>query len=221
MEFCAAASRPSPPCPAQPHLSIPSQPVQTIARVQTRSNPHHRRRKSRPNRKPAEAGQKAGPKPANAPPGKRPHRGRPPANKSRWFYDVRQYALLTDESGNLLILQLPKEYDAGAANTWTLPGGKLEPNDEPGEGLLREITEETGLPATLVGPCGVARWTTRNSKKLGIFYRATTAGTKPQLKLSNEHQRAIWVGTGEVADFPFHRPEMLETLKSALAKNPA
>jgi 8-oxo-dGTP pyrophosphatase MutT (NUDIX family) len=179
------------------------------------STPHHRRRR-RPTNKTATGEQPA--KAAKSPPGKRaPRRGNTNPNgsthKSRWFYDVRQYALLTDESGNLLILQLPKEYDATAANTWTLPGGKLEPTDEPGEGLLREITEETGLPATLVGPCGVARWTTRNSKKLGIFYRATTAGEKPKLKLSNEHQRAIWIGKEEISDFPFHRTEMLEIVK--------
>jgi 8-oxo-dGTP pyrophosphatase MutT (NUDIX family) len=187
------------------------------------STPHHRRRKSRPNKNPAgttpaSAGAASPAAPARkASPGKRNPRGRPSGgsanHKSRWFYDVRQYALLTDDGGNLLILQLPKEYDAAAANTWTLPGGKLEPTDEPGEGLLREITEETGLPATLVGPCGVARWTSRNSKKLGIFYRATTTGTKPALKLSNEHQRAIWVSVSEVADFPFHRTEMVDLIK--------
>jgi len=138
--------------------------------------------------------------------------------KLRWFYDVRQYALLTDAAGNLLILQLPKDYDAAAANTWTLPGGKLEPADEPGEGLLREIAEETGLTASLVGPCAVARWASRNSKKLGIFYHATVAGTKPALKLSGEHQRAIWVGPEEVKDFPFHRPEMLAALQRVLAR---
>ncbi len=186
------------------------------------SNPHHRRRKSRPAHnkgpKPAEAGAtKPSATKSAAPSGRRGGARRGPPAKSRWFYDVRQYALLTDEKGNLLILQLPKEYDAGAANTWTLPGGKLEPTDEPGEGLLREITEETGLPATLVGPCGVARWTSRNSKKLGIFYRATTAGEKPELKLSKEHQRAIWVGITEVADFPFHRPEMLDIVKKLTA----
>jgi 8-oxo-dGTP diphosphatase len=181
------------------------------------STPHHRRRKRRPSNKPQGTGpEKAADKaatPAKASPGKRPRGrgGQPP--KSRWFYDVRQYALLTDADANLLILQLPKEYDASAANAWTLPGGKLEPSDEPGEGLLREITEETGLPATLVGPCGVARWTSRNSKKLGIFYRATVPGSKPALKLSKEHQRAIWVSTTEVHDFPFHRPEMLDVIK--------
>lgn len=188
------------------------------------STPHHRRRKSRPHKKPAGAPQGGGSEQSSpaAPPAKRnAARGGPrgprgrgaPTNKSRWFYDVRQYALLTDADANLLILQLPKEYDAGAANTWTLPGGKLEPSDEPGEGLLREITEETGLPATLVGPCGVARWTSRNSKKLGIFYRATVPGSKPALKLSKEHQRAIWVSITEVHDFPFHRTEMLDIIK--------
>ncbi|PZP39554.1 MAG: hypothetical protein DI585_03710 [Pseudomonas fluorescens] len=191
------------------------------------SSPHRRRRKPRHSKNPTGAAASTnaaapaapvtekGSRPAAH--GKRPGRGargRPPsANKSRWFYDVRQYALLTDADGNLLILQLPKEYDAGAANAWTLPGGKLEPTDEPGEGLLREITEETGLPATLVGPCGVARWTSRNSKKLGIFYKATVPGTKPALKLSKEHQRAVWVSIAEVADFPFHRTEMLDVIK--------
>lgn len=180
------------------------------------SNPHHRRRKRPARNKGHQTGESgassAAPKKVS-PPGKKPVRGRAPASKSRWFYDVRQYALLTDDAANLLILQLPKEYDASAANTWTLPGGKLEPDDEPGEGLLREISEETGLTGTLVGPAGVARWTSRNSKKLGIFWRATVPGTKPQLKLSKEHQRAVWISPSEIGDFPFHRPEMLDIVK--------
>lgn len=175
------------------------------------STPHKRRRRVR---KPS----------GRSTPGATTARGKaggsrqPRQPKNRWFYDVRQYALLTDAVGNLLILQLPKEYDAAAANTWTLPGGKLEPTDEPGEGLLREITEETGLKATLTGPCAVARWTSRNSKKLGIFYAATVSGTKPAFKLSGEHQRAIWLEPAEANDFPFHRPEMLEIIKTHTAK---
>lgn len=168
--------------------------------------PRYRRK---PHGKPRQgAEQKA--KGNRSPRGKGPQGGRP-----RHFYDVRQYALLTDEAGHILILQLPGEYDAGAANTWTLPGGKLEPTDEPGAGLLREITEETGLEATLRGPCAVKRWTTRNSKKLGIFYHAVARGTKPGLKLSNEHQRAVWISPAEVAEFPFHRPEMAEVVTAA------
>ena len=134
----------------------------------------------------------------------------------RHFYDVRQYAILTDAAGHVLILQLPKEYDESAANTWTLPGGKLEPTDNPALGLLREIAEETGLEPAAPQLCGIARWTTRASKKLGIFYRTQVKGTKPALKLSGEHQRAVWVAPAELEGFPFHRTEMLGVLQEAL-----
>ncbi len=144
----------------------------------------------------------------------------PPATspRPRHYYDVRQYAVLRDGAGHILILQLPKEYDESAANTWTLPGGKLEPSDNPAQGLLREIMEETGLTPSLPSLCGIARWTTRASKKLGIFYRTTVPGTKPELKLSDEHQRAVWVAPAELAGFPFHRPDMLEIIKEEIAK---
>jgi 8-oxo-dGTP pyrophosphatase MutT (NUDIX family) len=161
-----------------------------------------------------------------APADHRPTAGRPPTGRrptthrrrQRWFYDVRQYALITDSQGKVLILQLPAEYDEGAANTWTLPGGKLEPADDPAAGLLREIKEETGLKVEIDGPCTVARWSTRNSKKLGIFYAGSVRGKEPRPTLSGEHQRALWATLAEVADFPFHRPDMLTVIKQHLGK---
>jgi 8-oxo-dGTP diphosphatase len=137
-------------------------------------------------------------------------------NKQRWLYDVRQYALLTDPDGKFLILQLPKTYDDTAANTWTLPGGKLEPDDNPAKGILREIREETGLEAALNGPCAIARWSTRNSKKLGIFYKASVAERAPEPKLSGEHQRAFWITLDELKDYPFHRKDMVEIIRDNL-----
>lgn len=134
--------------------------------------------------------------------------------RQRWLYDVRQYAILTDEGKRFLILQLPKEYDDSAANTWTLPGGKLEPTDNPTAGVEREIAEETGLNARVMGICGIARWSTRNSRKLGIFYRATVAGSEPPPKLSGEHQRAFWITLDELKDYPFHRKEMLDIIRT-------
>lgn len=153
---------------------------------------------------------------AHPPRGRRPSKagGKP---RQRWFYDVRQYAVLTDDPGHVLILQLPADYDTGTANTWTLPGGKLEPADEPLAGLKREITEETGLSVSAVSPLTVARWSTRNSKKLAIFYKASVTGSKPQPKLSPEHQRAVWVKPADLPDFPFHRPDMLDVLKEHFA----
>ncbi len=134
--------------------------------------------------------------------------------RQRWFYDVRQYAVLTDDTGLILLLQLPAEYDEGTANTWTLPGGKLEPADEPLAGIKREIREETTLAPETLTPAGITRWSTRNSKKLAIFYRAQVTGSQPKVTISSEHQRAVWVNPTELDKFPFHRPEMLETVKS-------
>lgn len=153
------------------------------------------------------------------PSGGRGHGGKSSAKnqRQRWLYDVRQYAILADEDGKVLILQLPKTYDDSAANTWTLPGGKLEPEDNPAKGVLREIREETGLEADVQGPCGVARWSTRNSKKLGIFYKATVKGKAPAPKLSGEHQRAFWITADELKDYPFHRKEMVEIIRDNMA----
>ncbi|HEX2859857.1 MAG TPA: NUDIX hydrolase [Alphaproteobacteria bacterium] len=138
--------------------------------------------------------------------------------RQRWFYDVRQYGLITDKDGKLLILQLPADYDDAAANTWTLPGGKLEPADDPAAGILREIKEETGLVPTMNGPCTVARWSTRNSKKLAIFYTCSVPTKQPEPKLSREHQRSLWVSLADINEFPFHRPDMVTVIKQQLKK---
>lgn len=179
---------------------------------------HRRKAHARKSQGNATATHQAGGQPLGAGQGQAPHKGASKAMRTRWLYDVRQYAVLTDATGHLLLLQLPKTYAEDAANAWTLPGGKLEATDEPGAGILREIAEETGLTPTLLGPCGVARWSNRNSKKLGIFWRAELPGHQPAFTLSGEHQRAVWINPTDVTNFPFHRPEMVAVIQNTLTK---
>ena len=40
---------------------------------------------------------------------------------------------------------------------WLPPGGHLEPNEDPVQGALREILEETGLEAAIIPPRGLLR----------------------------------------------------------------
>jgi len=40
---------------------------------------------------------------------------------------------------------------------WLPPGGHLEPNEDPVQGALREILEETGLEATIIRPRGLLK----------------------------------------------------------------
>lgn len=60
-------------------------------------------------------------------------------------------ALMTNDAGEIL---LQKRSDNGL---WTIPGGAIEPGEEPGEAIIREVQEETGLdviPERLVGVYG-------------------------------------------------------------------
>lgn len=52
-----------------------------------------------------------------------------------------------DDSWHIGLIRHPR------LGRWVLPGGHIEPNENPAEAALREVTEETGLPARLLpGP---------------------------------------------------------------------
>ncbi|MFZ2619682.1 MAG: NUDIX hydrolase [Alphaproteobacteria bacterium] len=129
----------------------------------------------------------------------------------RYYYDVRQYAVLQNAEGDLLALQLPKHYVPYGLK-WTLPGGKMEPRDNPEEGLLREIDEETGLRATVLRPLYIGRWDTNNSKKLAIFYLCRVEGSENAI-LSEEHYSARWVSKEEALEMDFYSPYFKEALE--------
>jgi 8-oxo-dGTP diphosphatase len=52
-------------------------------------------------------------------------------------------AVLRDAHGQLLLAQRPE--GKHLAGLWEFPGGKLEPDEEPAQGLKREIAEELGI----------------------------------------------------------------------------
>lgn len=59
---------------------------------------------------------------------------------------VRRVAgvLLVDEAGHIL-MQHRDAYAPVAPNEWGMPGGGIEPGEEPEQAALRELLEETGL----------------------------------------------------------------------------
>ncbi len=131
----------------------------------------------------------------------------------RFYYDVRQYAILADVDRRILALQLPLHYKPYGGQ-WTLPGGKLEPKDEEPElGILREIEEETGLLARVERPFYVGKWTSERSCKIAIFYLCAIDEEAPALLLSNEHRSAQWLTIQDALHTEFYAPYFQQALQ--------
>lgn len=61
----------------------------------------------------------------------------------------------TDADGQPRIFLARRAPGAGHGGLWELPGGKVEPGEEPGAALIREIEEELGAGLEIVGPARV------------------------------------------------------------------
>jgi 8-oxo-dGTP diphosphatase len=59
------------------------------------------------------------------------------------FARVGQKAIILDEENRILMMKRSDKTEA--AGKWSLPGGALELNEDPTQGIKREVEEETGL----------------------------------------------------------------------------
>lgn len=66
-------------------------------------------------------------------------RGRP---GGRVLQRIAAYAIVLD--GDRLLMSCLADWIRGAAGLWTLPGGGIEPGEEPLDAVVREVHEETG-----------------------------------------------------------------------------
>lgn len=79
---------------------------------------------------------------------------------------------------------------------WSPPGGRLGQDEDPIQGLLREIEEETQLEAEIITPVNTwfGKW--QNQMLLAIDYLVIYR--RGDLKLSGEHSIGLWVNIEEL-----------------------
>lgn len=85
-----------------------------------------------------------------------------------------------------------------APDIWEAVSGRLEPGEDPLEGVIREVREETGL-VVRVDPRPWAAFTTERAgvPMLIVYYVATwIAG---EVRISEEHSEARWLTASEFA----------------------
>lgn len=134
------------------------------------------------------------------------------------FYigQVSEHAVIFNGEGRILLLVHGKEPIRGKSH---LPGGRMELDDQPGAGLLREIEEETGLTTVeLVVPCSTSRWGTMDPVKYSVAYLATVPGV-PEVNLPahEDHEDFEWVTPEEALQRTYILPGMREVVAEVIA----
>lgn len=79
---------------------------------------------------------------------------------------------------------------------WGLPGGRLEPDENPNTGILREIEEETNLTVDLVGPVDI--WYGDFGRGLFVSIDYLVLYRSGSVQLSAEHSAYCWASIEEL-----------------------
>ncbi|KPN29304.1 nucleoside triphosphate pyrophosphohydrolase [Halolamina pelagica] len=102
-----------------------------------------------------------------------------------------QLAFVGSSSTDDELLLVRRASDSG----WELPGGRLEPGENPVPGLRREIDEETGLDVAVDEPVHTVAWRNDAGRdRFGVYYCCST--TDREVSLSAEHTTAEWTRPG-------------------------
>ncbi len=108
------------------------------------------------------------------------------------LFKVNQNAVIKNQNDEFLIVK--------NSDGWSLPGGRLEKDNTPQEGLLREIKEEIGIENLKIQK--VLFLDLSKSKET---YRVTFLCTTPETSvvLSKEHTEYAWVNKNNIEDYNF------------------
>ena len=111
---------------------------------------------------------------------------------------------VTNELGEVLLVKSPRR-------GWEYPGGMVEPGETFQDALLREIREESGIEAEIIGFIGLCKNVERNTVNIDFACRAVGG----ELMTSDESEDVRWVRREDVMDmitFPVTRKRMTNML---------
>jgi ADP-ribose pyrophosphatase YjhB (NUDIX family) len=112
-------------------------------------------------------------------------------------------ALAYDADHRLLLIRRRNDPGRGL---WSVPGGRVEPDESDAEAVVREMAEETGLvvePGALVG-------TVRRGPYVIADYRCAVVGGR--LCAGDDATEARWCDAAALADLPLV-PLLYDTLR--------
>lgn len=105
-------------------------------------------------------------------------------------------AVITNNSGQILVAQRPYSEVSYKSYKWEFPGGKVEENESPQEALKREIREELGSEIILKNKIGELEYNYPDFKlKMDLFICQLKEGSFP---VAMEHNQIKWISPEEM-----------------------
>ena len=95
------------------------------------------------------------------------------------------------ENDKMLVLKRRPD-DAQKPNQWDIPGGRLEPGEDPFVGLQRETQEEAHIKIRIEQPLAVRHFTRDDGQTITMIIFLCAPLTK-KITLSDEHTEYQWI----------------------------
>ncbi len=110
-------------------------------------------------------------------------------------------AIITDERNRILLVKHKPERGGFWQGKWICPGGELEVGETIGDGIKREVKEETGLEIELVTPLPAFERIIKSASAISLHvvyidYIARLLGG--ELKVGSDIGEALWVKQEEL-----------------------
>ena len=110
-------------------------------------------------------------------------------------------AIIEDDEGRILLVKHKPEKGGFWQGKWICPGGKLELGETIGDGIKREVKEETGLEIELIKPLPAFDRIVKSADGIDlhvVYIDCVAKAAGGELKVDSDVGEALWIEKDEL-----------------------